>query len=136
MSTILEPESTHDSTTTAASERVRTSFAACRLTFSWLGTTKSLSSEQKSQAAETFGAAKESISAGKKLFDTKHESYKALTSLKSQITRFWKDNSLAYPESGIRLIRQIESTSLLTPLQTFSHNWKLGSDDWMSTSAN
>ena len=106
MSTILEPESTHDSTTTAASERVRTSFAACRLTFSWLGTTKSLSSEQKSQAAETFGAAKESISAGKKLFDTKHESYKALTSLKSQITRFWKDNSLAYPESGIRLIRQ------------------------------
>ena len=105
MSTLLEPESTHDSTT-AASERIRTSFAACRLKFTWFGTTKSLSNEQKSQAAETFGAASESISAGKRLFDTKHESYKALTSLKSQITRFWKDNSLAYPESGIRLIRQ------------------------------
>ena len=94
MSTILEPESIQDSTT-AASQRIRTSFAACRLKFTWLGTTKSLSSEQKSQAAETFGAASESISAGKRLFDTKHESYKALTSLKSQITRFWKDNSLA-----------------------------------------
>ena len=105
MSTTLEPESIHDSTT-AASQRIRTSFAACRLKFTWLGTTKSLSREQKSQAAETFGAASESISAGKRLFDTKHESYKALTSLKSQITRFWKDNSLAYPESGIRLIRQ------------------------------
>ena len=106
MSTILEPESIHDSTTTTAAQRVRTSFAACRLKFTWLGTTKSLSNAQKSQAAETFGAASESISAGKRLFDTKHESYKALTSLKSQITRFWKDNSLAYPESGIRLIRQ------------------------------
>ena len=69
MSTILEPESIHDSTT-AASQRIRTSFAACRLKFTWLGTTKSLSSEQKSQAAETFGAASESISAGKRLFDT------------------------------------------------------------------
>ena len=105
MSTILEPESIHDSTTTAA-QRVRTSFAACRLKFTWLGTTKSLSNAQKSQAAETFGAASESISAGKRLFDTKAESYKILTSLKSQITRYWKDNSLAYPESGIRLIRQ------------------------------
>ena len=100
MSTTLEPESIPDSTT-VASQRIRASFAACRLKFTWLGTTKSLSSEQKSQAAETFGAASESISAGKRLFDTKHESYKALTSLKSQITRFWKDNSLAYPELSL-----------------------------------
>ena len=105
MSTTLEPESIHDSTTTA-SQRIRTSFAACRLKFTWLGTTKSLSNEQKSQAAETFGADSESISAGKRLFDTKAESYRATTSLKSEITRFWKDNSLAYPEPGIRLIRQ------------------------------
>ena len=105
MSTTLEPESTHDSIT-SASQRIRNSFAACRLKFTWLGTTKSLSSEQKSQAAETFGAASESISAGKRLFDTKAESYRSLSSLKSDITRFWKDNSLAYPEPGIRLIRQ------------------------------
>ena len=106
MSTILEPESTHDSST-SASQRIRNSFAACRLKFTpWLGTTKSLSSEQKSQAAASFGANGESISAGKRLLDTKHEAYKALTSIKSQATRFWKDNSLAYPEPGIRLIRQ------------------------------
>ena len=105
MSTTLEPESTLDSTT-SASQRIRNSFAACRLKFTWLGTTKSLSSEQKSQAAVSFGANGESISAGKRLLDTKQAEYKALTSIKSQATRFWKDNSLAFPESGIRLIRQ------------------------------
>lgn len=105
MSTTLEPESIADSTTTA-SQRVRSSFAACRLKFTSLGTTKSLSSEQKSQAAASFGANGESISAGKRLLDTKHEAFKALASIKSQASRYWKDNSLAFPEVGIRLIRQ------------------------------
>lgn len=73
--------------------------------FKWLGTTRSLSSEQKSLAAETFGAAGDSISAGKKLIDTRNEHYQALTSIRSQINRFWKENSLPYPEPGIRLIK-------------------------------
>ncbi len=107
MSTTLEPESTHDSTTNTPAERVRQTFAACRLKFAWLGTTKSLSSEQKTQAAESFGAEGKAISAGKRLIDTKHEAYKTLTSLKSQITRYWKENSLAFPgEPGVRLIKQ------------------------------
>ena len=111
MATILEPESdvSLDSNSHAnheASTRLRKNFAACRLKFKWLGTSKTLSSEQKSQAAASFGADGKSISAGKKLIDTKHDAYKALTSLKSQATRYWKDNSLPFPESGIRLIKQ------------------------------
>ena len=106
MSTILEPESIHDSTTTAASQRIRTSFAACRLQFKFLGISKALSSDQKSQAAESFGAEAASISAGKRLIDVKHDAWKALTSIKSQATKYWKENSLPYPETGIRLIRQ------------------------------
>ena len=105
MSTILEPESIHDSNTTA-SHRIRTSFAACRLQFKFLGISKALSSDQKSQAAESFGAEAASISAGKRLIDVKHDAWKALTSIKSQATKYWKENSLPYPETGIRLIRQ------------------------------
>ena len=110
MATILEPESETSldasTSTQTASMRLRENFSACRLQFKWLGTSKTLSSDQKSQAAESFGADAASISAGKKLIDTKHDAYKALTSLKSQATRFWKENSLPYPESGIRLIKQ------------------------------
>ena len=111
MATILEPESDtsltpRSNTNNDATSRLRQNFAACRLSFKWLGTSKTLSPQQKSQAAESFGADGDSISAGKKLINTKHDAYKALTSLKSQATRYWKENSLPYPESGIRLIKQ------------------------------
>lgn len=91
---------------TQSVDRVRDDFAACRVKFRWFGTTKTLSSSQKTQAAESFGAEGKAISAAKKLIDTRHELYRNLTSTKSQITRYWKENSLAYPEAGIRLIRQ------------------------------
>ena len=110
MSTSLETDPSHDEVRTTRTElainQLRHQFAACRVKFKWLGTSKTLSAEQKSQAAESFGADGQSISAGKKLIDTKHEAYKSLTSLKSQVCSYWKDNSLPYPEPGIRLIRQ------------------------------
>ena len=122
MSTTLDPASDSNMdqrTTNAASERLKQNFAACRVKFKWLGTSKTLSAVQKTQAAESFGADGESISAGKKLIDTKHEAYRALTSLKSQVTRFWKDNSLPYPESGIRLMKQSQIEAFNDQLEDF-----------------
>ena len=45
----------------------------------WLGVRKTLTPEQKSQAAESFGAEGDYLSAGKKLLDTKHEAFRRLT---------------------------------------------------------
>ena len=110
MSTVLEPEVQNRSNATGAlnesASRLRDDFAACRVKFRWFGTTKTLSTAQKSQAAETFGAQGKAISAAKRLIDTKNDRYRVLTSIKSTITRYWKDSSLAFPEPGIRLIRQ------------------------------
>ena len=41
--------------------------AAVRVSLSWLGVRKTLTREQKAQAADTFGAESEFLSAGKKL---------------------------------------------------------------------
>ena len=109
MSTLLEPETHQVSGSDSMAEsvnQVRSEFAACRVKFRWFGTTKTLTTSQKSQAAESFGAHGKSISAAKRLIDTSNERYRALTSIKSSINTYWKDSSLAYPESGIRLIRQ------------------------------
>ena len=110
MSTLLESE-TNNSNSNAASlsssaNQVRADFAACRVKFRWFGTTKTLSTAQKSQAAESFGAQGKAISAAKRLIDTKNDRYRVLTSMRSAIVRYWKDSSLAFPEPGIRLIRQ------------------------------
>lgn len=89
-----------------ASGRLRAQTAAMRISFTWFGTRKTLSVEQKARAAESFGAAGEYISAGKKLLDTKHASVKTVTAVKGRIVAYWKGISLPFPEQGIRLIRQ------------------------------
>ncbi|MCR9116144.1 MAG: hypothetical protein NXI22_04245 [bacterium] len=105
MSTLLEPEHQTESHT-APSARLRSTMAAARLSFDWLGVRKTLSTQQKNQAADSFGAEGKYLSAGKKLLDTSHPAYKAVTSVRSQAIAYWKGVSLPFPEPGIRLIRQ------------------------------
>ncbi len=104
MTTLLdEPTSQTDS---SAGRRLRALTAAVRLSFTWFGTRKTLTPEQKAQAADTFGAESEFLSAGKKLIDTRHPDFKAVTSARCRIVSYWRGISLPFPEPGIRLIRQ------------------------------
>jgi hypothetical protein len=91
-------------------ERLRTTMAAARLSFTWLGVRKSLTAVQKNQAADSFGAEGKFLSAGKKLLDTTHPAFKAVTAVRGRAVAYWKGVSLPYPEAGIRLIRQSEFT--------------------------
>ena len=104
MSILLEEP--HTQSTIAASERLRSSMAAARLSFTWLGVRKSLTAQQKNQAADSFGAEGKFLSAGKKLLDTRHTAFKAVTAIRGQTVAYWKGVSLPFPEPGIRLIRQ------------------------------
>ena len=90
----------------AASDRLRLTMVAARLSFNWLGVRKSLSSYQKDQAANSFGAEGKFLSAGKKLLDTGHPAFKAVTAIRSRAVAYWKGISLPFPEPGIRLIPQ------------------------------
>ena len=104
MSTLLNEPAVQPST--SPSQRLRVCFAAVRIAFTWLGTRKTLTTEQKVQAAETFGAEGQYLSAGKKLLDTAHPAFKAVTGVRSRIVSLWKAMSLPFPDTGIRLIRQ------------------------------
>lgn len=89
----------------APAHRLRATMCATRVSFVWFGTRKSLTSEQRAQAAESFGAEGAFLSAGKKLLDTKHPRFKAVTSVRTQARAYWTSLSLPYPEPGIRLLR-------------------------------
>jgi hypothetical protein len=80
--------------------------AAVRVSFTWLGVRKTLTAEQRAEAAEPFGANAQFLSAGKKLIDTNHPAYKAVTAIRGKVQSYWKSLSLPYPEPGLRLIRQ------------------------------
>ena len=68
---------------TAPARRLRATMAAVRLSFTWLGTQKSLTPEQRAQAAEAFDAEGQFLSAGKKLIDVKHPAFRAVTAIPS-----------------------------------------------------
>jgi hypothetical protein len=80
--------------------------AAVREAFTWFGTRKTLTPEQKEQAAESFGAEGTFLSAGKKLLDTRHQAFKAVTAVRHRVLTYWKGNTLPFPEPGIRLLKQ------------------------------
>ena len=101
----LETRPTSESTTTPA-QRLRDTMAACRVKFTWFGTQKTLTPEQRAAAAEPFDADGQLISAGKKLIDTKHTAYRAVTAIRTKIGDTWRGLSLPFPEPGVRLIKQ------------------------------
>ncbi|MEN6498271.1 MAG: hypothetical protein ABFD16_28560 [Thermoguttaceae bacterium] len=102
MSTLLEDRLP---TTTSSAQRLRATMAAMRLSFTWFGTRKTLTQEQKSQAADTFGAEGEFLSAGKKLVDTKHPAFRAVTTVRNRAIAYFRGVSLPYPEPGLRLVK-------------------------------
>ena len=104
MTTLVEPKPPVQAHT--AGQRLRTTMAAVRLSFTWLGVRKSLTTAQKAQAAESFGAEEKFLSAGKKLLDTRHPAFRAVTAIRGTIQSYWRGVSLPFPEPGLRLIRQ------------------------------
>ena len=82
-STLLDEPVTHESTTAAG--RLRTTMAAIRVSMSWFGTRKTLTVEQRVEAAEPFGTDARFLSAGKRLLDTSHPPYKAVTVVRQSL---------------------------------------------------
>jgi hypothetical protein len=111
--------STSTAASTPAAQRLRANFAAVRVNFTWFGVRKSLSTEQRAQAAEYFGAEGQYISMAKKLLDNKHEAFQQVTGIRSRIIGFWKGMSLPYPEPGVRLIRQDDVEKFNARMTTF-----------------
>lgn len=103
MTTTAMVESTSDA---GHESRLRDASAAVRLSFTWMGVRRTLTRQQKAIAADSFGAEGEFLSAGKKLLDTKHPKFKALTAIRGEAVTRWKSVTLPWPEPGIRLIRR------------------------------
>src|SRR5262245_16540100 len=106
MSTVSLLDRTETQSTTTAATRLRTTMAAVRVAFTWFGVQKSLTPQQRARAAETFDAEGQFLSATKKLIDTKHPAFRAVTAIRGKIEQCWKAQSLPFPEPGVRLIRQ------------------------------
>lgn len=113
-----------------AAARLQDGMAAVRLSFNWFGVRRTLTPQQKSAAAGAFGAEGDFISAGKKLLDTRHPKFRAITSVRGEAVAFWKSVSLPWPEPGIRLMRRDEVEPFNGRMQDFSERLAERVDDF------
>ena len=90
----------------SAAQRLRTTMAAVRLAFTWLGVRKTLAPEQRTTAARAFHADRELLSASKLILDTKNPAYRAVAAVRSEASGYWRTVTLPFPEAGIRLLPQ------------------------------
>lgn len=86
--------------------KLRSETTAVKLELERFGAKRSLSKEQRGQAAESFGAKRDRLSAGKELVKTTEAKYKACSSALSAARAVWVAYSHPFPERGIRLIRR------------------------------
>ena len=117
MTTILNESTSR--TATSPAHRLRRTMAAVRVSIQWFGTRKTLTAEQRAEAAEPFGTDARFLSAGKRLLDISHPAFKAVSAVKNKVISFWKSMSLPYPEPGIRLIRQDRIDEFTAKIQEF-----------------
>jgi hypothetical protein len=100
-------------------QRLRRIAAAVRVSFTWWGVRRALTTQQKEAIGAACNADPRLLSAGKRLFDTRHEAFRRLTALKGRIGSYWRGISLPYVEPGIRLIRQADIDAFVHVMQGF-----------------
>lgn len=100
---VVRPRST---TTQTSGDRLQAETTAVRLHIRWPGIRKTLDETQKQRAAEAFEADLKSLSAAKKLLDTSHPKFKAVSKIRTQAVAYWRGVTLPYIEPGVRLIRR------------------------------
>jgi len=120
MTTVLaEPER---QTALNPAQRMRSVMAAARVSVHWFGVRKSLTPQQTAQAADAFGAEDRFLSAAKKLLDTTHPAFKAVTAVRSRVQCYWKGVSLPFPEPGVRLIRRDQVDAFADQMRRFQED--------------
>src|SRR4051794_12214704 len=112
-----EPRSVRSNPSPA--QNLRASMAAVRVSFTWLGTRKTLTPGQRAEAAQPFDAEGQYLSAGKKLLDTGHSAFKAVTSIRGKIASTWKSMSLPFPEPGVRLVRRDQVEEFVSLMEEY-----------------
>lgn len=86
--------------------KLRRQTAAVRLQVAKLGTNKALSFQQRETAAVPFAADPDSLSARKRLLNTKDAAYREVVGCINHAKALWRSFTIPYPEKGIRLLRK------------------------------
>lgn len=103
----------------SAANRLRTTMAAVKLAFTWLGVRRTLAPEQRSTAARAFHADQEFLSASKLILDTRNPTYRNVARVRTEASSYWRSVTLPFPEPGVRLLNQNLLGHFASTMQTY-----------------
>jgi hypothetical protein len=103
----------------SAANRLRTTMAAVKLAFTWLGVRRTLAPEQRSTAARAFQADREFLSASKLILDTRNPTYRNVARVRTEASSYWRSVTLPFPEPGVRLLNQNSLGLFASTMQTY-----------------
>lgn len=86
-------------------EKLREQTSAVAFSQSRFGVRRAFDHDENTKVAEEFGAQVDAVGGSKKLVNTRHEKYKAVTEVMGRAKRYWLAVSVPYPKDGVRLIR-------------------------------
>lgn len=110
-------------------ERLRRMAAAVRVTFTWFGVRRTLTTQQKEEVCDAYGADARLMVTGKKIIDVRHEAYRHLTSIRSRINGYWRSVTLPFVEPGLRLIKQADIGSFVGSMEGYRQELTLAERD-------
>lgn len=89
----------------SAAETMKENFVGTRVCFRWWGQRRQVEKSVKRLMSEAVSAEADSITAGKKLYDTAaSKSLREITALKNEIGDWWERETNPYGEPGVRLL--------------------------------
>jgi len=93
--------------------------AGVRVSFKWLGLVRSFTESEKQEVAGAMGADPRLLSLSKYLIDSKNPYLKRLNQLKGRLDKYWKQETLAWVEPGIRLLLREEIPAFKEEVERF-----------------
>ncbi len=108
-------------------------FAAVALNFEWAPGRKSVTADQRRRAADEFNAESDSLSASKKLLDTRRNTFvRSVENVRRDARAIWKAFTLPYPKGGIRLIKRSRLTDFQSRMESYQERLRDAKRDLQS----
>lgn len=127
--TLMETDDSLSRVSEESTRALQEDFMAIRLSFFWFGTQRTLSKSQKITVAQQFKTDPNSLSADKRLYDTRHPAIRKLTALRTEIQNYVHGVSMAYTEPGMRLIRRDKMESIHEHLTDKKREMRIAVDE-------
>lgn len=105
-------------------EQLQRDSVCVSVTFVWMSMSRAFNDEQRRQTADTFGADEQIVRARRDIIDTTTPTLRALSNVRNNIRRTWKNMTIPYPEKAKRLLPVARTEEFETVMRDYDRQFR------------